>query len=124
VVPDLVCFAERAGAAIGFAVALPDLNVALKRNPSGRRFPGILKVLWAARRITRIRVLLLGALPEYRRTGVDALLYHWIWTKGYARGYRWAEAGWILEDNVAMINATLQLGFRPYKTYRIYDKPL
>src|SRR5438093_12472898 len=36
VVPDLVCFAERHGEVIGFAVALPDFNVALKHNPSGR----------------------------------------------------------------------------------------
>jgi len=124
IVPDLVCFAERQGRVIGFAVGLPDLNVALKHNPSGRLFPGIIKVLWAARRVTRIRVLLLGTLPEYRNTGVDALMYHWIWTKGCALGYRWAEAGWILEDNVAMLNATLPLGFERYKTYRIYDKPL
>src|SRR2546426_6703821 len=34
------------------------------------RSPGILKVLWHARRIHRLRVLLLGVLPEYRGTGV------------------------------------------------------
>jgi hypothetical protein len=30
----------------------------------------------------------------------------------------------VLEDNAPMLNAALRLGFRPYKTYRIYDKPL
>src|SRR5881396_127989 len=124
VVPEFVCFAERSGEAIGFAVALPDLNVALKRNPSGRLFPGLLKILWHARRITRMRVLLLGVLREYRNAGVDALMYHWIWEKGCAKGYRWAEAGWVLEDNTAMWNGISHLGFVPYKTYRIYDKPL
>jgi GNAT superfamily N-acetyltransferase len=124
VVPDVVCFAERAGKVIGFAVALPDLNVALKHNPSGRLFPGIFKILWHARRVSRLRILLLGVLKEYRSTGVDALMYHWIWTKGVARGFRWGEGGWILEDNAAMNNAAMALGFRPYKTYRVYDKPL
>jgi hypothetical protein len=124
VVPDLVVFAEREGQLIGFAAALPDLNVALKRNPSGRLFPGILKVLWAARKITRIRILLLGLLKEYRMTGADALMYHWIWEKGYALGYRWAEAGWILDDNVAMNNAVERLGFRRYKTLRLYHRAL
>ncbi len=124
VVPDLVCFAERAGQVIGFAVALPDLNVALKHNPSGRLFPGILKVLWHARRVHRLRILLLGVLRDYRSSGVDALMYHWIWTKGIAHGFTWGEGGWILEDNAAMNNAAVQLGFRPYRTYRIYDKPL
>jgi GNAT superfamily N-acetyltransferase len=124
VVPDLVCFAERAGEPVGFGVALPDLNVALKRNPSGRLFPGILKILWHSRRISRARILLLGTLPEYRGTGVDALMYHWIWEKGTARGYHWGEAGWILEDNAPMNNAMLRLGFERYKTLRLYDRPL
>src|SRR2546422_8179902 len=124
VVPDLVCFAEPGGNVIGFGVALPDLNVALKHNPSGRLMPGIVKVLWHARHITRARVLLLGVLQQYRGAGVDALMYHRIWERGTAKGYRWAEAGWILEDNAPMLNAARRLGFRPYKTYRIYDKAL
>jgi GNAT superfamily N-acetyltransferase len=124
VVPDLVHFAERQGEPIGFAVALPDLNVALRRNPSGRLFPGILKVLWAARRITRVRVMLLGTLPAWRSKGVDALLYKEIWEKGYARGYRWAEGGWILADNHAMRNGLTRMGFEVYKTYRLYDRGL
>jgi GNAT superfamily N-acetyltransferase len=123
VVPDVVCFAEKDGKPIGFAVALPDLNVALKHNPSGRLFPGILKVLWHARKISRLRILLLGALPEYRGTGVDALMYAWIWEKGTAIGYGWGEAGWILENNAAMTNGIQRIGFRPYKTYRVYDRP-
>ena len=101
VVPDLVVFAEREGEPIGFAAAVPDFNVALRANPSGRLFPGILKVLWASRRITRLRVMLLGVLPEWQGRGVDALLYRHIWENGRAKGYDWAEAGWILEDNHA-----------------------
>lgn len=124
VVPEIVVFVERGEEVVGFAAALPDLNVALKRNPSGRLFPGILKILWAARGISRIRILLAGLREEYRGIGADALLYHWIWEKGYARGYRWAEAGWILEDNAAMNNALVRTGFEPYKTLRLYDRPL
>jgi GNAT superfamily N-acetyltransferase len=124
IVPDVVCFAEAAGRTVGFVVGIPDLNVALRHNPSGRLFPGILKVLWHARKIRRLRIPLLGTVREYRGRGVDALLYHWIWTRGMARGFHWAEGGWILEDNAPMINAATQLGFTPYKTYRVYDRPL
>jgi GNAT superfamily N-acetyltransferase len=123
-VPDLVVFAFRDNEPIGFAVALPDLNVALKKNPSGRMFPGILKILWAARKISRLRILLLGTVPEWRGKGVDALMYKWIWEHGNAKGFNWGEAGWILEDNSAMRNGMLRLGFEVYKTYRLYDRPL
>src|SRR6185503_19911652 len=124
VVPDLVVFAERAGEVVGFGVALPDLNVALKKNPSGRLFPGILKVLWHGRKLRRGRVLLLGLLPEYRKTGAEVLLYKWIWEKGYKLGFRWAEAGWILEDNAPMNNGLIRLGFQRYKTLRLYGRVL
>jgi len=98
--------------------------VALRANPSGRLFPGILRVLWASRRITRLRVLLLGLVPEWQGRGVDALLYRHIWENGRARGYDWAEAGWILEDNNAMINGLTRMGFEVYKTYRVYERPI
>jgi hypothetical protein len=51
-------------------------------------------------------------------------MYHWIWEKGYKLGYRWAEAGWILEDNTAMNNGLQRLGFEHYKTLRLYEQPL
>jgi GNAT superfamily N-acetyltransferase len=124
VVPELIVFAERDGEPIGFGATLPDLNVALKRNPSGRLFPGILKVLWAARRISRLRILLLGTLPAWHGKGVDALLYRRLWEAGYGQGYRWAEAGWVLEDNQPMRNGLARLGFEPYKRYRLYDRAL
>jgi GNAT superfamily N-acetyltransferase len=124
VVPDLVVFAERDGVPIGFAVAIPDFNVALKANPSGRLFPGILKILWRSRSIRRIRILLLGVAKEYRGLGAAELMYHWIWTKGTALGYNWGEAGWILEDNLPMRKGVEFMGFEPYKTLRMYDRPL
>lgn len=124
VVPDLVAFAEKGGETVGFAAAIPDWNVALRANPSGRLVPGILKVLWASRRITRIRVLLLGVVPAWRGRAVDALLYRHVWENGRARGYDWAEAGWVLEDNHAMINGLERMGFEAYKTYRVYERPL
>lgn len=124
VVPDLVVFAEHEGQPIGFAAAVPDFNVALRANPSGRLFPGILKVLWASRRITRLRVMLLGVLPEWQGRAVDAVLYRHIWENGRAKGYDWAEAGWILEDNHSIINGLTRMGFEVYKTYRVYERPI
>ncbi len=124
VVPELVVFIEKESALVGFAAALPDFNVALKTNPSGRLFPGIIRILLASRGIKRMRILLLGLLPEYRKTGAEVLMYKWLWEEGYKKGIRWAEAGWILEDNPPMNNGLLRMGFTPYKTLRLYDRPL
>jgi len=126
VIPELVPIAEKDGKVIAFGIALPDLNVVFQKNRSGRMFPVILKLLWAlkTRKIRRARILLLGVLPEYRGKGVDAMLYHWIWTKSGERGIYWGEAGWILEDNPAMNAGLEKMTFRVYKTYRLYDRPI
>jgi GNAT superfamily N-acetyltransferase len=126
VIPEMVPMAERDGKLIGFGIALPDLNVVFRRHRSGRLFPMILDLLWSlkARRIRRARILLLGVHPEYHGKGVDAMLYHWIWTKSGQRGIYWGEAGWILEDNPAMNAGLEKMTFRVYKTYRLYDRAL
>jgi GNAT superfamily N-acetyltransferase len=126
VIPKMVPMAEKDGKLIGFGIALPDLNVVFRTNRSGRLFPMILRLLWALKmkRIRRARILLLGVAPAYRGKGVDAMLYHWIWTKSAERGIYWGEAGWILEDNPAMNAGLEKMTFRVYKTYRLYDRRL
>ncbi|HKC39013.1 MAG TPA: hypothetical protein VKC15_05685 [Gemmatimonadales bacterium] len=124
VVPDLVIFAERGSEVVGFAVSLPDFNLALLHNRSGRMFPGILKVLWHSRKIHRARVMLLGVIPEFRGRAIDAVLYHRTWENSVKHGMPSGEAGWILEDNALMNKAATELGFRVSKTYRVYDKRL
>jgi GNAT superfamily N-acetyltransferase len=126
VIPELVPMAEKDGKLIGFGIVLPDLNVVLRKNRSGRLFPVILQLLWAlkTKRIRRARILLLGIVPAYQGKGIDAMLYHWIWTRSGERGIYWGEAGWILEDNAAMNAGLEKMTFRVYKTYRLYDRKL
>ena len=126
ITPELVPMVEKDGEAIGFGLAVPDLNHVLLRNRSGRTLPGALRILWSLwrKKIPRIRILLLGVLPEHRGKGIDALIFHWIWSRGVARGVTWGEASWILADNAPMINALKRMGFSHYKTYRLYNQPL
>ena len=127
VIPELVPFVESAdGTPVAFGLALPDLNQALVNNRGGAMFPAALTMLWKLRRkqITRARILLLGILPEWRGKGIDAALYHWIWTRAGERNMGWGEAGWLLEDNHAIIQGLAKAGFTPYKTYRVLDRPL
>ena len=124
VIPDIVPFAEKDGKVIGFGIALPDLNAVLQSNRSGRLLPVLPKLLWSLKmkKIRRARIPLLGVLPEYRGKGIDAMLYHWIWTRAGERNITWGEAGWILEDNPAMNAGLEKMGFQVYKTYRLYDR--
>jgi GNAT superfamily N-acetyltransferase len=116
--------AEVHGEPVGFALALPDYNQAL-RHVNGRLFPlGILKLLWYRRKIDRLRVFTLGMKPEYQRKGIDALFYLRIYQNGLAAGLHQAEASWILEDNWGMRRGLERMGAHVYKTYRVYGTEL
>lgn len=122
---DLSLIAEADGEPVGFSLVLPDLNQALKRLPRGRLFPfGFLTLLRYRRSIDAFRIITLGLKPGYRNRGIDALLYLKMWEIGARKGYKHAEASWILESNRDMCNALEKLGARVEKRYRIYERPL
>ena len=120
--PELALFAETPdGEVIGFALALPDFNQVLHKL-NGRLTPlALAKILWYKRRVTRLRVLILGLLSEWRGKGIDVLLYLAIFRNGTAAGMREADLSWILEDNHKMNAAIERLGGRIYRTYRVYE---
>ncbi len=124
VVPDLILFAEIGGETVGFAMALPNYNLVLKRLNGRLGLLGLVKFLYYARKIDEIRVMILGVKPEYQKRGIETLLYMEIFRRGQARGYKRGEMSWILEDNYLMQKGIEALGGRRYKTYRIYQSPL
>ncbi len=122
--PDLALIGEIEDEPAGFALALPDVNQAI-RHANGRLFPfGIFKLLWHMRRINGVRVVTLGLKPEFRRTGLASLFYKEIFTRGSSKGHTVAESSWILEDNRVMWSAVEKMGFWRYKTYRLYERTL
>jgi GNAT superfamily N-acetyltransferase len=122
--PTRAIIAEVGGKTAGFSLALPDFNQVLI-HLNGRLFQaGIFKLLYYRRKINSIRILTLGILREYRRMGLDAHLIYETYRRGLKRGYRTGEMSWILETNSVMNNALINLGFKVYKIYRLYDRPL
>ncbi len=120
--PDLVLIAESKGKLCGCVIALPNINEALIYNRSGHLLPGIWHLLTKQKRITMVRILILGLLPEFQGKGIDAVLYYEIARRGVEKGYTKAEASWVLENNAPMnlaLEKTLQA--RRYKTYRMYE---
>ena len=124
VVPELVLLAEIDGEVVGCFVAIPDLNRAL-RHLNGRLTPwGLVRFLVARRRINSIRVALTGVKKKHRRLGIDLLLYTELWRQVVARGITYGEAAWLLGDNTLIIRSIEMLEARPYKRYRLYEKPV
>jgi hypothetical protein len=110
---------------VGFLLAVPDINVALKRVPDGRLFPfGLLKLLWHSRHIKEVRVITMGAVRSHQPLGLGAILLSEIHDRGPAAGYPSGEMSWVLENNVMMNRAAEMIGGRLSKTYRIYEKPV
>jgi len=120
--PELVLIAEVKDRVVGFALALPNLNHALKKA-NGRLVPtGLLKILYYQRLTTDVRVIALGVAEEYRTTGVAAGFYATLVRNALKLGYDGeCEMSWILEDNVLMIRSAELMGVRRSKTYRIYE---
>lgn len=122
--PRGVVFAEdAAGQAVGFAIAIPDVNRIL-RGLNGRMLPvGWLKLLLQLPRLTSYRMFALGVLPEYHGKGVDSLIYRALFESCFRPDLR-VEVNYVLEDNYPMNNALLKLGVRPLRRYRIYQRPI
>jgi GNAT superfamily N-acetyltransferase len=122
--PKLCVIAEIDGEPAGFALGLPDFNMAL-RHVNGRLFPfGLVKLLWHRRRIDTARTITLGLRPGYRNRGLDAAMVTHIYIQGNAAGMWRSECSWILEDNWDMRRGLERMGAVADKTYRIYEKPL
>ena len=127
--PTCVAIVELNGEAVGFGIALPNLNE-LIADFGGRLLPfNWLKLLYRLRRGARTaRVPLMGIRRSVSGSlagGLAPFLVIDAMRKGcLAKGVRQVELSWILEDNRPMRHVIEALGAQPYKTYRVYEKSL
>ncbi|MCK5739639.1 N-acetyltransferase [bacterium] len=122
--PELALIAEKDGKPVGFSLAMPNLNPAIKAA-NGRLFPfGLFKILREAKKVNSLRVVIMGVIPEYQKQGIDSMFYLESYKRALAKGYEWGECSWILENNKMMNRALQMLGAKVYKTYRMYDMSL
>lgn len=127
--PKCVAIVELNGEAVGFGIALPNLNELIS-DFGGRLLPfNWLKLLLRLRRGARTaRVPLMGVRRSFSGSlagGLAPFLVIDALRNGLrAKGVRQVELSWILEDNRAMRHVIEALGGDPYKTYRVYEKTL
>ena len=123
--PSLALIVEVGGEPAGFALAMPDINQCLIHNPKGGLVGAGWNLLTKNKKITFLRIIVLGVIPRFQKTGVDAVMYYEIGERGHVRGIDDGEASWVLEDNTMMNRGlTVTMDAVHYKTYRIYEREL
>jgi len=109
---------------VAFMLSLPDYNTAIKPL-GGRLLPfGWLKFLLGIKKIKTLRVVTLGLKKEYRMRGIQSIMFEKGLRAALKRGFTGCEVSWMLEDNDLVLRSVRLWGGKPYKTYRMYDKPL
>lgn len=127
---DYIAIAEYRGQPAAMAVTLPNINDWI-RGLDGRLLPfGWITLLrhLLRRRPRSVRMPLMGVRKAHHGTLAGAAMaigvidhvrrYH------QSRGFEQAELSWVLEDNLPMRRIIEQLCGVPYKTYRIYERPI
>jgi hypothetical protein len=123
--PDLAIIAEIDGKPVGFGLALPNVNECFIHNKKGGMLGAVWHLLTKKKKIEFTRIIALGILPEYQKTGIDAVMYYEIGSRSTNNGYKYGEASWILEDNEMMNRGlTKTMNADVYKIYRLYGKDI
>jgi len=121
---ELIIFAEHEGRLVGYILSTPDVNQAIK-CANGRLFPfGLFKMLWAFRKINRIKLFMLGVLPEFRGRMIESYLIVETYEQAKKMGYREADISLIVETNTNLIRILDKSGAERYKTFRHYSKSI
>lgn len=122
--PELIRFATTEGEIAACIVAIPDWNHAL-RHIGGHLFPfGWARLRYHARRITKLRILLMGVVPHFRRMGLDAILYEDLYRIGVSKGYTRSEAALVLDNNHPMRRSLEKTGAEIAGQYCIYERSI
>lgn len=124
VIPEIIRFAEIDGKVVAFGLALPNVNLVLKKLGGNLTLPGIIQLLFGAKKLKEVRLLTLGVLEGHRGLGIDQVIYRDSIAAAMRLGITGAEYSWMLEDNPAILRPIERMGAVLYKTYRIYDRPV
>jgi GNAT superfamily N-acetyltransferase len=127
IVPEAALIAEIGDEPVAFVIAVPDINVALRKiNGRLTRFGlplGLIKLLYYKRKIQTARLVALGVVEKHRRAGIAEALVLRVMDEAVKRGFT-GEISMTLEDNF-MVNRFIEaVGAARYKTYRIYSRLL
>jgi len=106
-IPELVLFVMVGDRTVGFCATLPNVNDRLPKD--GRLFPfAWTKLLFGGvKKSKHARLYTLGMLPEYRKRGLEAMMFQETLSRAKDLGFVGGEIGWTLDDN-DLINRAIE----------------
>lgn len=128
---EMIQVAEVDGEPVAFMMALPNLNLVLKRL-NGRLFPfGWIRLLWwlRRRRFQEARVPLMGVVRRLQGSRTASQLAFMLIERirleaGPCCNVQRGELGWVLDDNEGMKSIAAAIESKVNRVYRIYEKGL
>ncbi len=121
-IQDSVLLAFVDGEPASFIVCIPDLNEVSAVTGGKLRWWHFIKLIRLKKRATRLRTVVYGTLPKYRKMGLEALTFvrGIQMTKAAAPTLDYLEGAWISEKNWLMQRSLEALGCFHHKTHRTY----
>ncbi|GEM_PF-60726 len=120
---ELLLVVEVKGRPVGFSVTLPDVNEVMPKD--GKLFPfGWAGLVFGLKKIKRARLMVLGMVPEFRKRGLEALMFIETAVRAKQLGMNGGEIGWTLEDNWLINRAIESMDGRLDRRYRLFGLTL
>ena len=118
IIEELLIFVMKDDREVGFCLTVP--NVYEKFPKDGRLFPfGWTKLVTGLKKTKYARLYLLGMLAEYRKRGLESIMFAETVVRARKAGFESGEIGWTLEDNDLVNRAIESMEGRIDRRYRV-----
>ncbi|MBO4476105.1 MAG: N-acetyltransferase [Bacteroidales bacterium] len=111
---------------VAFGITMPSIARALQKS-RGKLFPfgwwHLLKSMFLKHE-EGVEMLLIGVRPDYQNTGINSLLFYYLFPFFQKQGVQWAETNAVLETNVKNQGQMEQFAHECVKRRRSYIKKL
>jgi hypothetical protein len=121
-IPESVLIAFVNGEPAAFIVSIPDLNEISAQTKGLMKWWHLPKIFSIKKRATRLRTIVFGTVPKFRKLGMEALVF----VRGIQMTHKAApqldylEGVWVSEKNWLMQRSLEALGCYHHKTHRTY----
>ncbi|HKJ42313.1 MAG TPA: hypothetical protein VKA27_09460 [Sunxiuqinia sp.] len=117
---EFIWFAYHEGEPIALFVMVPDINQILIHLNGKMNLWNILKFMWLKQRktMTRTRSLIIGIVPKFQRSGVDAAMFWHLRPVMYRKNwYKEMELSWAGDFNPKIVSLYKSVGGKHAKTH-------